>query len=42
MRGKANEPAFIVHTCEFLAKLRGMDVEEFAALTYANGERAFS
>lgn len=39
MRGQANEPAFVRHTCEFLAKFRGMNAEEFAALTFANGER---
>lgn len=37
MRGKANEPAFIRHTCEFLAKLRETDAETFAELTYENG-----
>ena len=40
MRGNPNEPAFIRHTCEFLAKLRGTDPEAFAELTYANAERA--
>ena len=39
MRGQPNEPAFIAHTCEFLAKLRGMPAEEFAELTFANAER---
>ena len=39
MRGQPNEPAFIVHTCEFLAKLRGMSAEDFAELTFANAER---
>ena len=39
MRGNPNEPAFIVHTCEFLAKLRGRTAEEFAELTFANAER---
>lgn len=42
MRGQPNEPAFIVHTCEFLAKLRAVSPEDFAALTFANAERAFS
>ena len=36
MRGQANEPAFIVHTCEFLAKLRGLPPEHFAELTFVN------
>ena len=38
-RGQTNEPAFIVHTCEFLAQLRGVPAEEFAELTFANAER---
>lgn len=42
MRGKKNEPSFIRHTCAFLAEKRGMSPEDFAALTYANAERAFS
>ena len=41
MRGKANEPAFVKLTCEFLAQLRGMAPEEFAELTFANAERLF-
>ena len=40
LRGKANEPAFIKHTCEFLAALRGMAAEDFAELTFVNAERA--
>ena len=40
LRGKANEPAFIKHTCEFLAALRGMTADDFAELTFANAERA--
>ena len=39
LRGTPNEPAFIVHTCEFLAKLRGIPAEDFAELTFANAER---
>ena len=39
MRGQPNEPAFIVHTCEFLAKLRGVPADAFAELTFANAER---
>ena len=42
MRGKANEPAFLVHTARFLAELRKMDLEAFAALTTANGMKAFN
>ena len=39
MRGNPNEPAFICHTCEFLAALRGVSAADFAELTFANGER---
>lgn len=38
MRGNPNEPAFIRHTCEFLANLRGVSADAFADLTYANAE----
>ena len=39
MRGNPNEPAFIKYTCEFLAALRGGSAEDFAELTFENGER---
>ena len=39
MRGKVNEPAFIEHTCKFLAQLRGMKAEDFASLTFTNAEQ---
>ncbi len=42
MRGQANEPAFIRHTCSFLATLRGTDEETLSALTYKNALRAFA
>ena len=42
MRGKPNEPSFLRHTCEFLAKLRGLSPTDFAALTFANAERLFA
>jgi TatD DNase family protein len=42
MRGKKNEPSYIQYTAEFIAKARGMSLEAFAELTYANAERAFS
>ena len=38
MRGNSNEPAFIRHTCEFLANLRGVSADAFADLTFANAE----
>ena len=42
MRGNPNEPAFIRHTCEFLAALRGSSAADFAELTFANGEKVFA
>ena len=36
MRGNPNEPAFLVHTARFLADLRGMPLEDLAALTTRN------
>lgn len=39
LRGQPNEPAFIVHTCAFLAQMRGMSDGDFAALAFANAER---
>ncbi len=40
-RGKRNEPAFIVHTAERLAALRGVPASEIAAATTANFHRLF-
>ncbi len=39
MRGKENEPAYIVHTLKFMAALRGMDEDTFAALTFNNAAK---
>jgi TatD DNase family protein len=41
LRGRPCEPAFIVHTAEFIAKLRGIPVSEFSAITTANAARCF-
>lgn len=35
-RGKPNQPAYTRHTVEFLANLRGENVEEFASKTTEN------
>jgi TatD DNase family protein len=40
-RGQQNEPALMVHTAECLAGLRGVSLEEIAALTTANFQRLF-
>ena len=42
LRGQRNEPAMMVHTATALAALRGISVEELAAVTTANFERLFS
>ena len=39
MRGSENEPAFLVHTVQFLAKQRKASAETLASLTTANAER---
>lgn len=39
MRGKRNEPGYVRYVGEFLAQLRGISVEEVAAVTYQNALR---
>lgn len=41
-RGKRNEPAFVAHTAQHLAELRGMTLEALAAATTANFFRLFT
>ena len=41
-RGKRNEPAFVRHTAECLAELRGLDLQTVAEQTTANFFRLFS
>ncbi|MBL8851281.1 MAG: TatD family hydrolase [Planctomycetaceae bacterium] len=41
-RGKRNEPAWVRHTAEVIAQVRGIPLEEFAAQTTANAERLFA
>ena len=41
MRGKRNEPAFIVHTARKVAEVRGSDETRLAAATVANTRRLF-
>jgi TatD DNase family protein len=42
MRGKRNEPAFLVHTAEVVAREAGVDLAEVAARTAANARTLFS
>jgi TatD DNase family protein len=41
MRGKRNEPAFLVHTLRKIAKEKSMSVEEVARITYENTKKLF-
>ena len=41
MRGKPNEPQYLVHTAKFLAALREKGFEQFAEMTFKNGQAAF-
>lgn len=40
-RGKRNEPAYLVHTAEKIAAIKGIALEEVARVTTKNAERAF-
>ena len=40
-RQRRNEPAYVVQTAEFLARLRGVPLERLAAATTANARRLF-
>lgn len=40
-RGKKNTPAFVVHTAQFVADLRGISVEELSRATCANAYKMF-
>lgn len=42
MRGRRNEPAYLVHVAEALAQLKGKDVDEVRAVTTANAVQLFS
>ncbi len=41
LRGQRNEPAFVRHTAEKIAKIRGMSLEALAEATTENGKRLF-
>ena len=40
-RGKRNEPAYVVHTLQVLANVRGLSLEDAAAITFANAVALF-
>lgn len=40
-RGRRNEPAYVTHTCRRLAEIRGVAMEEMAAVTRANARRFY-
>ncbi len=40
-RGKRNEPAYVAHTADVIAELRGMSPEEVREATTANARRLF-
>jgi TatD DNase family protein len=41
MRGKPNEPAYVVHTAKVLADLKGISIETLAYVTTENFTRLF-
>ncbi|CAN5596367.1 TatD family hydrolase [soil metagenome] len=41
LRGKKNEPAFVIHTAKRVAELRGIDVATLAGALHTNAERRF-
>ena len=40
-RGKTNQPAYVRHTAEKIAEIRGVSLEEFAEQTWENAMRVF-
>jgi TatD DNase family protein len=41
LRGQRNEPAYVVHTAQCLAEIRGMDLPGLARVTTQNADRLF-
>jgi TatD DNase family protein len=42
LRGKVNEPSYVVHTAQMLADIRGVSMEAITATTTENARRIFS
>lgn len=42
LRGKRNEPSYIIHTAKFLAELRGITLEDISRITTLNAKRLFN
>jgi TatD DNase family protein len=40
-RGSRNEPAYVIHTAQIVADIRGQDVEELATITSENARHVF-
>lgn len=41
-RGKRNESAYIIHTLEMVAQVKGLSIEQTAAMIYNNSKRVFN
>jgi TatD DNase family protein len=41
LRGKANEPSYIIHTVKFLSELKKLNYEEFSEMTTSNFFKLF-
>lgn len=42
LRGKINEPSYVVHTAQLLADVKGLSLADFTAQTTQNAERIFT
>ena len=42
LRGRMNEPAYLIHTARFIAAARGMNLEDLAHVTTRNAETFYN
>lgn len=42
MRGKRNEPAYVLHTAEAVARIKGLDLKEFQETVMGNAKKLFT